>query len=103
MVLVLSANKNYSERKNIKIIDKVCNLSDIKKKTIETLIIDECLVNDDGSITINENIIYLDEILIVKRVKNIVVTNNIIYFNEKSKNKLIDLADYYKIGIMFLN
>ncbi len=103
MVLVISANKNYSEGKNIKVIDKVCNLSEIKKKTIEALVVDECLIKDDGSIKINDNIIYLDEILIVKKVKNIIITNNVSYFNEESKRKLINLSEYYQIGIMFLN
>lgn len=103
MILVLSGNLDYQESKNLKVIDKVCSLSDLKKKVIETLILDDCFVDDEGCIRINDNMIYLDEILIVKKVKNIIISNKVKYESNEAIYKLKESISYYNVNAIFLD
>ena len=103
MILVLSGNLEYQESKNLKVINKVCSLSDLKKKVIETLILDDCFIDDDGCIRINNNIIYLDEILIVKKVKNIIISNKVKYKSNEAIYKLKESINYYNVNAIFLD
>lgn len=103
MILVLSGNLDYQESKNLKVIDKVCSLSDLKKKVIETIILDDCLIDNEGCIRINDNMIYLDEILIVKKVKNIIVSNKVKYKSNEAIYKLKECISYYNVNAIFLD
>lgn len=102
MILIISGNLDYQESKNVKVIDKICNLSDIKKKNVDILIIDDCIINDDGCIKVNDNMIYLDEILIMKKVKYIIVSHNAKYVSNKAFEKIKEIGNYYKLNLIFI-
>lgn len=102
MILIISGNLDYQESKNVKVIDKICNLSDIKKKNIDILMIDDCMINDDGCIKINDNMIYLDEILIMKKVKHVIISHNAKFVNDKAIEKIKEIGKYYKLNLLFI-
>lgn len=102
MILIISGNLDYQESKNVKVIDKICNLSDIKKKNIDILMIDDCMINDDGSIKVNDNMIYLDEILIMKKVKHIIISHNAKFVSDKAFEKIKEIGKYYKLNLVYI-
>lgn len=99
---IISENNEYLNNLNILIIDKICTINKIKNKNINILILDNCFIRDDGSIYVNNNIIYLDEIFILKKVKYLIITNKLRFENDSLKDKLINTLNYYKIKYLFI-